>query len=72
MLKQSVQHHRLILEMESIRTFLLGETDTHNGLAGEISRKDTLSKKPTWRTQRTSHARRTGKSGDVMDRVTIQ
>ena len=51
MLKQSVQHHRLILEMESIRKFLLAETDTHNGLAGEISRKDTLSKKPTWRMQ---------------------
>ena len=32
-----------------------------------MSRKDTLSKKQTWRTRRTSHARRISKSGDAMD-----
>ena len=42
-------------------------TDTRNGMAGEISRKDTLSKKQTWKTRSTSHARRISKSGDVMD-----
>ena len=35
--------------------YQLAETDTRKGMAGEISRKDTLSKKPTWRTRRTSH-----------------
>ena len=37
------------------KVYQLAETDTRNGMAGEISRKNILPKKQTWRTRRTSH-----------------